>query len=68
MEGYVFVVQGLPPPTVTAITYLSRHSRYGWKRFRLGGDMGKVMALLKERYAGQMDFSKASALVKDKLA
>lgn len=30
-------------------------------------DMGKVMAALKERYAGQMDFSKASALVKDLL-
>jgi uncharacterized protein YqeY len=27
-------------------------------------DMGKVMAALKERYAGQMDFTKASALVK----
>ena len=27
-------------------------------------DMGKVMAVLKERYAGQMDFSKASAAVK----
>lgn len=27
-------------------------------------DMGKVMTALKERYAGQMDFSKASALVK----
>ena len=25
-------------------------------------DMGKVMAALKERYAGQMDFGKASAL------
>ena len=30
-------------------------------------DMGKVMAALKERYAGQMDFSKASALVKELL-
>ena len=30
-------------------------------------DMGKVMAELKARYAGQMDFSKASALVKAKL-
>jgi len=30
-------------------------------------DMGKVMAALKERYTGQMDFSKASALVKDLL-
>lgn len=30
-------------------------------------DMGKVMALLKERYAGQMDFGKASGLVKDLL-
>jgi len=30
-------------------------------------DMGKVMAELKERYAGQMDFSKASAAVKAKL-
>ncbi|MBV2143977.1 GatB/YqeY domain-containing protein [Falsochrobactrum sp. TDYN1] len=27
-------------------------------------DMGKCMAALKERYAGQMDFSKASALIK----
>jgi uncharacterized protein YqeY len=31
-------------------------------------DMGKVMAVLKERYAGQMDFSKASAAVKDTLS
>jgi len=30
-------------------------------------DMGKVMAALKERYAGRMDFGKASALVKDLL-
>jgi hypothetical protein len=30
-------------------------------------DMGKVMAALKERYAGQMDFGKASALVKELL-
>ncbi len=29
-------------------------------------DMGKVMAELKARYAGQMDFAKASALVKAK--
>jgi uncharacterized protein len=31
-------------------------------------DMGKVMAALKARYAGQMDFAKASALVKAKLS
>ena len=30
-------------------------------------DMGKVMATLKERFAGQMDFSKASGAVKDAL-
>ena len=30
-------------------------------------DMGKCMAALKQKYAGRMDFSKASALVKDKL-
>ncbi|HEY5339380.1 MAG TPA: GatB/YqeY domain-containing protein [Rhizomicrobium sp.] len=30
-------------------------------------DMGKVMAALKERYAGQMDFAKASAAVKELL-
>jgi uncharacterized protein YqeY len=30
-------------------------------------DMGKVMAVLKSRYAGQMDFGKASAAVKAKL-
>ena len=31
-------------------------------------DMGKVMAALKERHTGQMDFAKASALVKELLA
>jgi uncharacterized protein YqeY len=31
-------------------------------------DMGKVMAAMKERYAGQMDFAKASAIVKDSLS
>jgi uncharacterized protein YqeY len=30
-------------------------------------DMGKVMAALKERYAGRMDFGKASAMVKEHL-
>lgn len=31
-------------------------------------DMGRVMALLRERYRGQMDFAKASALVKERLS
>ncbi len=31
-------------------------------------DMGRVMAALKERYAGRMEFGKASALVKERLA
>jgi uncharacterized protein YqeY len=31
-------------------------------------DMGRVMALLKERHAGQLDMSKASAAVKAKLS
>ena len=30
-------------------------------------DMGKVMAAMKERYAGQMDFARASAIVKARL-
>ena len=30
-------------------------------------DMGKVMSALKERFTGQMDFSKASSVVKAKL-
>ncbi|MDO1582381.1 GatB/YqeY domain-containing protein [Rhizobium oryzicola] len=30
-------------------------------------DMGKCIAVLRERYAGQMDFAKASAIVKDLL-
>jgi len=30
-------------------------------------DMGKVMAALKERFAGQMDFGKASGQVKEAL-
>lgn len=31
-------------------------------------DMGKVMAAMKERFAGQMDFAKASATVKELLS
>ena len=31
-------------------------------------DMGKVMGVLKGRYAGQMDFGKASGLVKAQLS
>src|SRR4051812_10468304 len=31
-------------------------------------DMGKVMAAMKERYAGQMDFARASSAVKDILS
>lgn len=31
-------------------------------------DMGKVMGALKAKYAGQMDFGKASALVKEQLS
>jgi uncharacterized protein YqeY len=31
-------------------------------------DMGRVMAALKERHAGQMDMAKASALVKARLS
>jgi len=31
-------------------------------------DMGRTMGALKDRYAGQMDFSKASAVVKSKLS
>jgi uncharacterized protein YqeY len=31
-------------------------------------DMGKVMAVLKSDYAGQLDMSKASALVKQRLS
>lgn len=31
-------------------------------------DMGKVMAALRERYAGQMDFAKASGVIKAKLS
>jgi uncharacterized protein len=31
-------------------------------------EMGKIMAALRERYAGRMDFAKASAVAKQKLA
>jgi len=30
-------------------------------------DMGKVMSVLKEKYSGQMDFGKASSIVREKL-
>jgi uncharacterized protein YqeY len=29
--------------------------------------MGRVMTILKEKYSGQMDFGKASLIVKEKL-
>ena len=31
-------------------------------------DMGKVMGMLKEKHSGKMDFSKASAVVKERLS
>ncbi len=31
-------------------------------------DMGRTMAILRERYAGQIDFAKASAVVKERLS
>ncbi|HEX7008257.1 MAG TPA: GatB/YqeY domain-containing protein [Alphaproteobacteria bacterium] len=31
-------------------------------------DMGRTMAVLRERYAGQMDFAKASSVVKSRLS
>ena len=31
-------------------------------------DMGKVMGLLKDRYAGRMEFSRASVVIKEKLS
>jgi len=31
-------------------------------------DMGSTMAALRERFAGQMDFGKASAIIKARLA
>lgn len=31
-------------------------------------DMGKIMALIREKYMGKMDFGRASSLIKDKLA
>lgn len=31
-------------------------------------DMGRTMGLLRERYAGRMDFARASALLKEKLS
>ncbi len=31
-------------------------------------DMGRTMAILRERYAGQIDFAKASAVVKEQLS
>ena len=34
---------------------------------RAPGDMGKVMAVLKERFAGRMDFGAASGAIKSKL-
>ena len=30
-------------------------------------DMGKIMSFLKEKYSGQIDFGKASAIIKNKL-
>lgn len=61
IEGYL--PKGLPAAeTASAIEAVVKETGAASRR-----DMGKVMALLKERYAGRMDFSAVSAAVKARL-
>lgn len=58
IEGFMPKQLG-EPEIATAITALIKETGAASVK-----DMGKVMAALKEKYAGQMDFAKASGMVK----
>lgn len=64
-QAEISVIEGFMPTQLgeaeitTAITSLIKETGAASVK-----DMGKVMAALKEKYAGQMDFAKASGMVK----
>jgi uncharacterized protein len=68
-EGEIAVIQSFMPKqldeaeTKVAIAAAIAETGAGGMK-----DMGKVIALLREKFAGQMDFSKASGLVKSALS
>ena len=68
-EAEIVVIEGyLPKGLSAAETAAAIEAIIGATGAASQKDMGRVMALLKERFAGQMDFSAASALVKARLA
>jgi uncharacterized protein YqeY len=68
-RGEIAIISGFLPRQLSeaeakeAIAGVIRETRAAGMK-----DMGKVIAALKARYAGRMDFAKASALVKSMLA
>ena len=68
-RGEIAIISGFLPQQLSeaeakeAIAGVIRETRAAGMK-----DMGKVIAALKARYAGRMDFAKASALVKSMLA
>ena len=58
IESYMPKAMSEPEVKAAASTLIAELGATGVK------DMGKVMAAMKEKYAGQIDFGKASALVK----
>ena len=66
-EEAAIIAAYLPQQMDEAETARRRQGRHRRDRRRLVKDMGKVIGALRGRYAGQMDFGKASALVKEML-
>ena len=67
-EAEIVVIEGyLPKGMSSAETTAAIEAAIGETGAASQKDMGKVMAVLKERFAGRMDFSAASATVKARL-
>ncbi len=66
-EEITIIESFLPEPLDEAATVQAIQSVVGEIGASSIKDMGRTMAILRERYAGQMDFAKASAVVKEQL-
>lgn len=68
-SGEIAVIRGfLPQPLDESATLAAVEAAIAETGAAALRDMGKVVAALKTKYAGRMDFGKASALVKAKLS
>ncbi len=67
-EEITIIESFLPERLDEAATVQAIQSVVGEIGARTIKDMGRTMAILRERYAGQIDFAKASAVVKERLS